>query len=78
MVLHDAHEVSLDFTDDRAKLHEALLRVRPGVMVRAGALNDLELRTLSSLANLKEIIKRMAVVRGRLTTIFVFADDRRK
>jgi VWFA-related protein len=64
-------EVSLDFTDDRARLHEALLRVRPGIMVRTGALNDLELRTLSSLANLKEIIKRMAVAPGQRMIMFI-------
>ena len=64
-------EVSLDFTDDRTKLHEALLRVRPGVMVRAGALNDVELRTLASLANLKELIRRMAVAPGQRTIMFI-------
>jgi VWFA-related protein len=64
-------EVGLDFTDDRAKLHEALLRLRPGVMVRAGALNDLELRTLASLANLKELIGRMAAAPGQRTIMFI-------
>jgi VWFA-related protein len=64
-------EVSLDFTDDRTKLHEALLRLRPGVMVRAGALTDLEQRTLASLANLKAIIKRMAIAPGQRTIMFV-------
>jgi VWFA-related protein len=64
-------EVSLDFTDSQAKLHEALLRLRPGVMVRAGALNDLELRTLASLANLREIIKRMALAPGQRTIMFI-------
>ncbi len=64
-------EVNLDFTDNQAKLHEALLRVRPGLMVRAGALNDLELRTLSSFANLKEVIKRMAVAPGQRTIMFI-------
>ncbi len=64
-------EVSLDFTDDQAKLHDALLHLRPGVMVRTGALSDLELRTLSSLANLKAIIKRMAVAPGQRTIMFI-------
>jgi VWFA-related protein len=64
-------EVSLDFTDDRAKLHEALLRLRPGVMVRTGALTDVDLRTLASLANLKEIIQRMAVAPGQRTIMFI-------
>ncbi len=64
-------EVNLDFTDNQAKLHDALLRLRPGVMVRAGALNDLELRTLSSFANLKEVIKRMALAPGQRTIMFV-------
>ena len=64
-------EVNLDFTDSQAKLHEALLRVRPGVMVRAGALNDMELRTFSAFANLKEVIKRMAVAPGQRTIMFI-------
>ena len=64
-------EVSLDFTDDRTKLHDALLRLRPGVMVRTGALSDLELRTLGSLANLKELIKRMAIAPGQRTIMFI-------
>ena len=64
-------EVSLDFTDDRTKLHDALLRLRPGVMVRTGALTDLELRTLASLSNLKEIIRRMAIAPGQRTIMFI-------
>jgi VWFA-related protein len=64
-------EVSLDFTDDRTKLHEALLRLRPGIMVRTGALTDLEQRTLASLANLRELIKRMAIAPGQRTIMFV-------
>jgi VWFA-related protein len=64
-------EVSLDFTDDRTKLHEALLRLRPGVMVRTGALTDLEQRTLASLANLRELIKRMAIAPGQRTIMFI-------
>ena len=64
-------EVTLDFTDDRTKLHEALLRLRPGIMVRTGALSDLELRTLGSLANLRELIKRMALAPGQRTIMFI-------
>ena len=64
-------EVGQDFTDDRTKLHEALLRLRPGVMVRTGALTDLELRTLASLATLKELIRRMAIAPGQRTIMFI-------
>jgi VWFA-related protein len=64
-------EVSQDFTDDRTKLHEALLHLRPGVMVRTGALTDLELRTLASLATLKEVIRRMAIAPGQRTIMFI-------
>lgn len=64
-------EVNLDFTDSQVKLHDALQRLRPGVMVRAGALNDLELRTLSSFANLKQVIKRMALAPGQRTIMFI-------
>jgi VWFA-related protein len=63
--------VSLDFTDDRAKLHEALLQLRPGVMVRVGALTDAELRTYASFANLRDIIRRMAVAPGQRTIMFI-------
>jgi VWFA-related protein len=64
-------EISQEFTDDRAKLHEALLRIRPGVMVRVGGLNNAELRTFASFANLKEVIKRMAVAPGQRTILFI-------
>ena len=64
-------EVGQDFTDDRTRLHDALLRLRPGLMVRTGALTDLELRTLASLANLKELIRRMAVAPGQRTIMFI-------
>ena len=64
-------EVSLDFTDDRTKLHDALLHLRPGVMVRTGALTDVELRTLGSLAALKQIISRMAIAPGQRTIMFI-------
>jgi hypothetical protein len=64
-------EVSLDFTDDRAKLHVAMSRVRPAIMVRTGALNDGEQRVLASLANLKAVVKRMSVVPGQRTVILV-------
>ena len=64
-------EVGLDFTDDRTKLHDALLHLRPGLVVRVGALTDLELRTLASLANLKQIIRRMAVAPGQRTILFI-------
>jgi hypothetical protein len=40
-------------------------------MVRTGALSDLELRTLGSLANLKELIKRMAIAPGQRTIMFI-------
>jgi VWFA-related protein len=64
-------EVSLDFTDDREKLHDALVRLRPGIMVRTGALNDAELRTYASFANLKELIRRMSAVPGQRTIMFI-------
>lgn len=64
-------EVSQDFTDDRARLHAALARVRPALMVRAGALNDFDQRVLISLANLKAIVKRMSVAPGQRTVVLV-------
>jgi VWFA-related protein len=64
-------EVGLDFTDDRTKLHDALLRVRPGIMVRAGALSNAELRTFASFDNLKQVIRRMAVAPGQRTIMFI-------
>ncbi len=64
-------EVSLDFTDDRAKLHVAMARVRPAIMVRVGALNDFDQRVLMALRNIKAIVKRMSVVPGQRTVIVV-------
>lgn len=64
-------EVSQDFTDDRARLHAALARVRPGMMVRSGALNDFEQRTLISLQNLKAVVKRMGIMPGQRTVVLV-------
>jgi len=64
-------EVSQDFTDDRAKLHAALARIRPAIMVRAGAFNDFDQRVLLSLANLKAIVKRMGVAPGQRIMVLV-------
>jgi len=64
-------EVSQDFTDDRAKLHFALARIRPNLMVRAGALNDFDQRVLISLGNLKSIAKRLGVAPGQRTMVLV-------
>jgi len=64
-------EVSLDFTDDRLKLHGAVARMRPSIMVNVGALNDFDQRVLASLDNLKAIVKRMSVAPGQRTMVFV-------
>jgi VWFA-related protein len=64
-------EVSQDFTGDRPKLHEALARIRPNLMVRTGALNDVDQRTLISLDNLKAVVKRLGVTPGQRTMIFI-------
>jgi VWFA-related protein len=64
-------EMSQDFTDDRAKLHAALARIRPAIMVRVGALNDFDQRVLIALGNLKAIVKRMTTVPGQRTVVLV-------
>ena len=64
-------EVSQDFTGDRPRLHEALARIRPNLMVRTGALNDVDQRTLISLDNLKAVVKRLGVTPGQRTMIFI-------
>ena len=64
-------EMSQDFTDDRRKLHAALARIRPAIMVRAGALNDIDQRVLIALSNLKAIVKRMSIVPGQRTVVLV-------
>ncbi|HEV3200715.1 MAG TPA: VWA domain-containing protein, partial [Bryobacteraceae bacterium] len=64
-------EMSQDFTDDRAKLHAALARIRPAIMVRVGALNDFDQRVLIALSNLKAIVKRMSTVPGQRTVVLV-------
>ncbi len=64
-------EVNQDFTDDKPKLHMALMRVRPNIMVRVGALNDFDQRTLISLDNLKAVVKRLGVTPGQRTMVFI-------
>ena len=64
-------QVSLDFTDDRASLHEALMHLRPGVMVSGGAFASSSLRTFVSFANLRQLVKRMAVAPGQRTLMFI-------
>jgi VWFA-related protein len=64
-------EVSQDFTDDRARLHATLARIRPAIMVRVGALNDFDQRVLTALSNLKAIVKRMTIVPGQRTVVLV-------
>jgi len=64
-------EVNQDFTDDRQKLHFALARIRPNLLVRAGALNDVDQRVFISLDNLKAIAKRLGVAPGQRTMILV-------
>lgn len=58
-------EVGQDFTDNRELLHVALLRIRPNIMTRVGAMNDGELRTYGSIGNIGEIIRRMSTMPGQ-------------
>ncbi len=64
-------EVNQDFTDDKQKLHMAMARVRPNVMVQVGVLSDLDQRTLISLGNLKSVVRRLGVTPGQRTMVFV-------
>ena len=64
-------QLALEFTDNRAQLHDALFRLKPGIMVRVGALNDNFQRTYISLNVVKNIIRRMSVAPGQRTIMFI-------
>jgi VWFA-related protein len=61
----------LDFTDDKSQLHDALYRLRPNVMARAGALTGGETLTLGSLAAIKDVVRRMAGAPGQRTLVVI-------
>ena len=61
----------LDFTDDKAQLENALLRVRPNIMARAGAMTGGETLTLGSLAAIKEAVRRLAGAPGQRTLMII-------
>jgi VWFA-related protein len=63
--------VNVDFTDDKSKLSDALLHLRPALMTRVGALTDVEQNTLASLRNLRDIVQRMATAPGQRTIMMI-------
>ena len=62
---------TLDFTDNQATLQDALSRLRPGVMARAGALSQGELLTFGSLDALKNVVRRMASAPGQRVVVMI-------
>jgi VWFA-related protein len=61
----------LDFTDDKAQLRDALLRVRPNIMARAGAMTGGDTLTLGTLAAIKEVVHRMSGAPGQRSIVVI-------
>jgi VWFA-related protein len=61
----------LDFTDDQARLHDALSHLRPNVMARAGAMTSGELLTFGSLDAIKNVVQHMAGAPGQRVVMMV-------
>ncbi len=61
----------LDFTDDKVRLHDALLRLRPNIMARAGALTGGDTLTFGSLSAIKEAVRHMASAPGQRTLMVI-------
>ncbi len=61
----------LDFTDDKAQLRTALLRLRPNIMARAGALTGGDTLTFGSLGAIKDVVQRMSGAPGLRSVIVI-------
>ena len=61
----------LDFTDDQDRLRDALMRLRPNIMARAGAMSGGETLTLGSLDAIKDVVQRMATAPGQRTVMVI-------
>jgi VWFA-related protein len=62
---------TLDFTDDKSRLQDALLRLRPNIMARAGAMTGGETLTFGSLSAIKDVIRQLALAPGQRTMMVV-------
>jgi VWFA-related protein len=61
----------LDLTDDQDRLRDALMRLRPNIMARAGAMFGGDTLTLGSLHAIKDVVKRMATAPGQRTVMVI-------
>ena len=61
----------LDFTDDQDRLRDALMRLRPNVMARAGAMSGGETLTFGSLNVIKDVVQRVATAPGQRTIMVI-------
>jgi VWFA-related protein len=61
----------LDFTDDQERLRDALMRLRPNIMARAGAMSGGETLTFGSLNAIKDVVQRMATAPGQRTVMVI-------
>jgi len=62
---------TLDFTDDQARLRDALLRLRPNIMARVGAMTGGDTLTFGSLDAIKNVVQHMAGAPGQRTVVVV-------
>ncbi len=61
----------LDFTDDQDRLRDALMRLRPNIMARAGAMSGGDTLTFGSLDAIKDVVQRMATAPGQRTVMVI-------
>src|ERR1017187_3688379 len=62
---------ALDFTGDQDRLRDALFRLRPDIMARAGAMTGGETLTFASLNVSKDVVHRMASAAGQRTIMVI-------
>src|ERR1039458_3169456 len=61
----------LDFTDDQERLRDALMRLRPNIMTRAGAMSGGDTLTYGSLDAIKNVVQSLAAMPGQRTMMMV-------
>jgi VWFA-related protein len=61
----------VDFTDDKAQLRDALYRVKPNIMARAGAMTGGDTLTFGSLNAIKDVVRRMTGAPGQRSIIVI-------
>ena len=61
----------MDFTDNKNELRDALYRLKPNIMARAGSMSRGDTLTFGTLAAIKEVIGRLAIAPGQRTLVVI-------